>query len=143
MAGEGGWSVPDHIAILAALHRRARVLGVPVVEHARAYCEAIKQRGTLTRRQRWVLALPPAPALTAPPGWPDNASWARHRPLWLAVLERASRAPVKPDCALPPEKWAARDIASDLASIDAHLASGEWVDAGCRGTRNLFLARRR
>jgi hypothetical protein len=54
---------------------------------ARAYCAGFNGT-TVSSRTRWVRDLNRRGK--KPKGWPSNASWEKHRPIWKDTLDRAS-----------------------------------------------------
>lgn len=89
---ECGWLLPDcHAAVWHVLRRRADRRGRTLAQTTRAYCALWSPRGGRTSRAQWVRSLhaPVAAASPRPHGWPGNASWPRHAPMWRAVYHRA------------------------------------------------------
>lgn len=135
--GEGGWNLRDWIAVRWVIHTVALIADITEAAAALSYCAALKP--PLTPRKRWVWGLR-ADALE-PPHWPANASWQKHAPLWRKALKLASRPAVRPwFCDRMPRHWGARNLKADARRMDAAVAAGRWVDAGCRGTLNEYYA---
>jgi len=95
MIAESGWEAErDHVAIAYVLARRwhqavKRYPHLRFIDVIRRYCSGLGYmlRHEPTKRQLWVRAL----SLDGfkPRGWPANASWKKHRPLWRAALKRS------------------------------------------------------
>ncbi len=91
MVAEAGWRADrDHAGIAHVLGRRWRtrpaLASLSFGEVVRRYCAAWR---TKRRRATWVRALSTPAA--RPMGWPRQASWRAHAPLWRQVLRRAER----------------------------------------------------
>lgn len=102
------------------------------VSYARAAELASPRLARCAVRRRWVCGLDAR--ARRPEHWP-MASWAAHRPRWLAALEHAQRVidgEVPSPCRERPRVWGSR---ADVARGRAR--GGTWIDAGCEGTRNV------
>lgn len=102
------------------------------VSYARAAELASPRLARCAVRRRWVCGLDAR--ARRPDHWP-MASWAAHRPRWLAALAHAQRViagEVPSPCRERPRVWGSR---SDVARGRAR--GGTWIDAGCEGTRNV------
>jgi len=92
---EAGWdSKRDHIAIAYVIKRRWNRMKkrwdmIRFLDVVRNYCSGLGLQLTRepTDRQKWIRAL--SFKLDKPIGWPDNASWKKHRVLWKKALRRA------------------------------------------------------
>lgn len=124
---------------------------VQVIQNSRrpgeSFSSAISRRmprffGHSTRRT-WVLYLQPGPIQTNPEGWPYDVPMSEFSSEWNSVYTRTREymtgAKSLP-CRKQPIRWFGR--VTDADRLAAALASGDWVDAECGNSRNMFLAPR-
>lgn len=127
---ESGWDSPAdavliHQVLLGIVERDG-------VSYARAAELAAPRLARCAVARRWVCGLDAGAA--RPASWP-LASWERHRPRWLAMLEHARAVvagEVESPCVDAPRTWGSRE------DVLRGIRRGrEWVDAQCRGTANV------
>ena len=124
---------------------------VQVIQNSRrpgeTFSSAISRRmprffGRTTNRT-WVLDLQPGPVQDDPQGWPYDVPMSAFSSEWNRVYTR-TRGFMTGVHALPcrrqPIRWFGR--VTDADRLAAALASGDWVDAECGNSRNVFLAPR-
>lgn len=127
---EAGWDSPADCALIHAV-----LMGI-VERDGVTYEQAAELAAPRLARcmvsRRWVCGLDEDAA--RPAYWP-LASWETHRPQWLDILDHAQRVisgEVESPCSSTPRVWGS---AADVAR--GRGRGFTWVDAGCRGTRNL------
>lgn len=136
MVAEAGWDAEhDHIAIAYVLAKRWRKAverwpQLRFIDILRNYCAGLGDyRRALTPRQRWLRSLNPEG--TQPDGWPTQASWRNHLPLWQKALARArawGEGTLRDPCKGRAWHWG--------GSIDS--PRGRMVRVECGETRNTF-----
>lgn len=124
---------------------------VQVIQNSRrpgeSFSSAISRRmprffGGRTNRT-WILGLQPGPVEDSPEGWPWDIPMSEFSSEWNAVYSRVREYMTgvrSLPCRRPPIRWFGR--VTDAARLAAALASGNWVDAECGNSRNVFLAPR-
>jgi hypothetical protein len=130
---ERGWRVDtnDCAAIYEVALNRATSRGIPLARAMRELSPRLHGAGPMARL--WLRGLEANGR--RPWAWPA-ASWARHRPMWLATYDEAlelvagAREPV---CERPPVSWGAPWI------VDAReRRGGRWEAVACGETLNSY-----
>lgn len=132
---ERSWAVDtdDCAAIHAVAARRVEVRGGTLAEALRVLSPTLHGEGEL--RRPWIRHLERDGR--RPRAW-RRASWARHRPLWLATLAEADALVAGERthrCAEMPSSWGSR---VDVRVALARDPSLRWVEITCGTTANLF-----
>lgn len=138
MVAEAGWHADaDHRGIFHVIRKRYVELKKfeSFADQLRAYVAVFDPRTKLEGRTVWLRSLARDDPIGPPEGWPDGASWKRHRLRWARVLERASRCIDGRDCDDP-----YRGRARHWGGVGIDHPQGCMVALPRRGTRNVFYA---
>ena len=118
-------------AIHEVLADRARRIGFSYHAAVCAYSTRTCRRSRQDARG-WIAWL--RPDGRRPRGWPQAASWARHRRRWLELYDHAGavlRGDVDSPCTEPPDHWGG-------AMDDWRARMAGWTRVQCGPTRNRF-----